>query len=180
MAAFAAAYLARGNAGLVEYDNNDMPVKIADSYAREVARSRYLAESAPDLYRYVTTFPKDPPAGLEEYLYWLKEKFWIKHVMSLNHVMMFTGEQPSGHYLMAVSKQIYASQYFESSLSVTTYIEGPAGGYFVYVSRSRADIRRSGFNFLERALLRRLVVGRLKAQFQWLRGVLEGGSSEAD
>jgi len=175
MAAFAAAYLARGNAGLVEYDNNDMPVKVADSYAREVARSSYLAESAPDLFRYVSSFPKDPPSGLEEYLYWLKEKFWIKHVISLNHVMMVTADQPSGRYVLAVSKQIYASQYFESSLSVTSYVESPGGGYFVYVSRSRADIRRSGFNFLERPLLRRLVAGRLKAQFQWLRGVLEGG-----
>jgi len=180
MAGFAAAYLARGNAGLVEYDNNDMPVKVADSYAREVARSRYLAESAPDLYRYVSSFPKDPPGGIEEYLYWIKEKFWIKHVMSLNHVMILTGEQPSGHHLLAVSKQIYANQYFESSLSVTSFIESPAGGYFVYVSRSRADIRRSGFNFLERALLRRLVVGRLKAQLQWLRGVLESPGGSAD
>src|SRR5262249_33272582 len=81
MAAFAAAYLARGDAGLVEYDNNDMPVKVAESYARVVPRSRYLAESAPELGRYVSTFPKDRPQGLEEYLYWLKEKFWIKHVM---------------------------------------------------------------------------------------------------
>src|SRR5262249_22058314 len=147
MAAFAAAYLARGDAGLVEYDNNDMPVKVADSYARVVPRSRYLAESAPELFRYVSTFPQDRPQGLEEYLYWLKEKFWIKHVMSLNHVMILTGDGPGGRYLLAVAKQIYANQYFESSLSLTTFVEGPAGsGTLVYVSRSRADIRKSGFN----------------------------------
>jgi hypothetical protein len=173
LAGFAAAYLARGNAGLVEYDNNDMPVKLADSYARVMARSSYLADSAPELYRYLSTFPRDRPSGLEEYLYWIKEKFWIKHVTSLNHVMILTADEPSGHHLLAVSKQIYANQYFESSLSVTTFVESPAGGTLVYISRSRADIRRSGFNFLERALLRRLVVGRLKAQFQWLRGAVE-------
>jgi len=179
MAGFAAAYLARGDAGLVEYDNNDMPVKVADSYARVIPRSRYLAQTAPQLFRYVSTFPRERPPGVEEYFYWLKEKFWIKHVTSLNHVMILTGEAPPGRYVVAVSKQIYANQYFESSLSVTSFVESPAGGYFVYVSRSRADTRKGGFNFLERALLRRLVVGRLRAQFQWIRGVLEAGGGRA-
>src|SRR5262249_18556277 len=153
MAAFAAAYLAQGDAGLVQYDNNNMPVKVADSYAREIPRSLYLADSAPDLFRYVSSFPKDPPQGVEEYLYWLKEKFWTKHVTSLNHVTIRTADAPSGRFLVAVSKQIYANQYFESSLSVTSFSEGPAGGYLVYVSRSRADIRKAGFHFYERALL---------------------------
>ena len=53
------------------------------------------------------------------------------------------------------------------------------GGYLVYLSRTRADIRATGFNFLERTVLRRLVVGRLDSQLKWMRAVLEGASPDA-
>jgi hypothetical protein len=78
---------------------------------------------------------------------------------------------------MAAAKQIYANHYFESSVSITVFVETRGGGgYLAYLSRTRADIRASGFNFLERAVLRRLVVGRLDAQLKWMRAVLEGGT----
>ncbi|PYQ40464.1 MAG: hypothetical protein DMF77_18310, partial [Acidobacteria bacterium] len=70
------------------------------------------------------------------------------------------------------AKQIYANRYFESSVSVTTFAE--RAPYLLYVSRTRADIRASGFNLLERLVLRRLVAGRLEAQIQWMRDRLEG------
>jgi hypothetical protein len=174
LAGFATAYEARGNAGLVQYDNNDMPVKLGDSVAKVLARSDYIAESAPALYRYLESFPKDPPAGIEEYLYWLKERFWIKTVVSMNHVLIATGGDAVRPYVLAAAKQIYANHYFESSLSITVYIQTGGGGYLVYLSRTRADIRASGFNFLERVLLRRLVVARLDSQLKWMRAVLEG------
>lgn len=176
LAAFAAAYQARGNAGLVQYDNNDMPVKLGDSVAKVLARSDYIAESAPALYRYLESFPKDPPSGIEEYLYWLKERFWIKTVVSMNHVLIASGGDAAHPYVLAVAKQIYANHYFESSLSITVFIQTGGGGYLVYLSRTRADIRATGFNFLERVLLRRLVVGRLDSQLKWMRAVLEGAS----
>jgi hypothetical protein len=171
LAGLAAAYLGGGNRALFEYDNNDMPVKVGDSLARVLARSGYIAEIAPDLYRYLLRFPEERPARVEDYLYWIKEKFWIKTVVSLSHVAIVAGQGPSGPYVVGASKQIYANRYFESNVSVTTFAEGAP--YLVYVSRTRADIRASGFNFLERLLLRRLVEGRLEAQLRWMRDHLE-------
>jgi hypothetical protein len=82
------------------------------------------------------------------------------------------GDGPAGPYVVGAAKQIYANRYFESSVSVTTFAE--RAPYLLYVSRTRADIRASGFNFLERLVLRRLVEGRLEAQFRWVRDRLEG------
>jgi hypothetical protein len=147
-------------------------VKVGDSLARVLARSGYLAEAAPDLYRYLVHFPQDRPTRAEDYLYWIKEKFWIKTVVSLNHVAIVSGDGPSGPYVVGAAKQIYANRYFESSVSVTTFAENAP--YLLYVSRTRADIRASGFNLLERLVLRRLVAGRLEAQIQWMRDRLEG------
>ena len=173
LAGFTATYLSRGNAGLVEYDNNDMPVKVGDSLARVLALSSYLEDSAPDLFRYLQQFPAGRPGEAEDYLYWVKERFWIKTVVSLNHVTIVSAEASGRRFVLCASKQLYANRYFESSLGLTLFIEGRGGSDLVYVSRSRADIRPSGFNFFERLLLRRLVQGRLSAQLQWLRSVLE-------
>ncbi len=172
LAGTAAGYVGQGDATLFQYDNNDMPVKVGDSLARVLARSGYLAEAAPDLYRYLVHFPQDRPARAEDYLYWIKEKFWIKTVVSLNHVAIVAGDGPSGPYVVGAVKQIYANHYFESSVSVTTFAE--RAPYLLYVSRTRADIRASGFNFLERLILRRLVEGRLEAQIRSMRDRLEG------
>jgi hypothetical protein len=172
LAGLAAAYRGRGDGALFEYDNNDMPVKVGDSLARVLARSGYIAEAAPDLYRYLLRFPEERPARAEDYLYWIKEKFWIKTVASLNHVAIVSGEGACGAYVVGASKQIYANRYFESNVSVTTFAEGAP--YLVYVSRTRADIRASGFNFLERIVLRRLVEGRLESQLRGMRDHLEG------
>ena len=183
LAGLARDYLTHGNAALFEYVNNDMPVKVGESLARVLDRSGYLADSAPDLHRYLLRFPEDRPSGVEEYLYWLKEKFWIKTVVSLNHVVVTSGEDAGSRYVLAASKQIYANRYYESSVSLTVFVEGAAGTYLVYISRSRADIRPTGFNFFERILLRRLVSGRLDAQLRWVRDVLEApakASADAD
>ncbi len=175
LAGFVASYRAEGNRGLPEYNNNDMAVKVGDSLARVLARSPYLEESAPEIYHYLLGYPTHPaPAGSVDYLYWINEKFWIKSVTSLNHVTIQTGEAGGRRFVVATSKQLYASQYFESSLAFTVLVEDPAGSYLMFVSRSRADIRPSGFNFIERALLRRLVERRLVSQMQWMKAMLEG------
>jgi len=176
LAGLGAAYLEKGDDALFEYDNNDMPVKVGESLARVIARSGFLAECAPDLFPYLMRFPADRPSRVTDYVYWMKEKFWIKAVVSLNHVSIVSGDGPAGPYLLAAAKQIYANRYFESSLSVTAYVQGAPASYLVYVSRSRADIRRGGFNFLERMLIRRLVEARLDAQLKWMRDVLQGAA----
>jgi hypothetical protein len=173
------AYQENGNDALFQYDNNDMPVKVGDSLARVIARSGFLAETAPDLYPYLLRFPRGRPERVEDDVYWIKEKFWIKTVVSLNHVAIVSGDGPAGPYVLAAAKQIYANRYFESSLSVTAFVESRPASYLVYVSRSRADIRPSGFNVLERLLIRRLVEARLDAQFKWVRDQLQGPGRRA-
>ena len=63
---------------------------------------------------------------------------------------------------MAAAKRLYASQCFESSLELLS-LEGREGereARLVYASRTRADIRPSGFTWLERLLVHHF--GRLR------------------
>lgn len=175
LSAYAASYLARGDAGLIRYDNNDDPVRIADSLRLLMGRSDFLRDTAPDILAYLEGFPQGRPADEEDVFYWLKEKFWLLNVVSLNHVAIVARGTPPGRLVLAVTKQLYASHYYESSLSATAFVEGPAGsGYLAFINRSRADIRRGGFNWFERAVLKYLVRGRLEGQLKYLRLELEG------
>jgi hypothetical protein len=175
LSAYTASYLSRGNAALFKYDNNDDPVRIEDGLRRLVLRSRLLADATPDLQAYLERFPNDRPPDAEDHFYWLKERFWLLNVLSLNHSTVVDRATAEGRLIMAVSKQLYATHYYEASLSVTAYLESPGGGgsYLLSLNRVRADIRPGGFNWLERLLLNRLVRRRLEGQFRYLRQGLE-------
>jgi hypothetical protein len=175
LASYAASYLQRGNAALFRYDNNDDPVRIADSLHLLVQRFDVLRDTAPDLHAYLESFPHGSPEDAEDVLYWIKEKFWLVNVLSLNHATIADRTTPSGRLVLAVSKQLYATHYFESSLGATIFIEGATGWgpHVIYINRTRADIRRNGFTWFERVLLKYLVHDRLQAQSKYLRQQLE-------
>jgi hypothetical protein len=175
LSTYARAYLARGNEALYRYDNNDDPVWISDSVQQLMNRSSFLRAAAPDLYMFLERFPEARPADVEDFIYWMKEKFWLLTVLSLNHVTLVDRPTDSGRLILAVSKQLYANHYYESSLGVTAFVERShgAGAYLVFINRTRADIRRGGFTWVERVLLRFLVRGRLEGHFKQLRLRLE-------
>jgi hypothetical protein len=171
---YAASYLTSGNAALFEYANNDDPVRIGESLKELIRRSRFLGDASPDVYAYLERFPSDRPPTVEDFLYWVKEKFWLMNVLSLNHSMVVDQATASGRLILAVSKQLYATHYYEASLSFTAYLEDPGGSpYLLSLSRVRADVRRSGFSWIERLLLNRLVRRRMEAQFRYLKQWLE-------
>ncbi|PYQ15144.1 MAG: hypothetical protein DMF80_10410 [Acidobacteria bacterium] len=169
-----AAYLKQGNPALFEYVNNNDPVRIADSLEELLRRSRFLYDAAPDLFTFLQRFPEARPADAEDFVYWIKERFWLLNVLSVNHVVLVNRATPSGWLVLAVSKQLYANHYYESSLGVTAFVGGKeSGSYLVFINRTRADIRRSGFTWPERTLLKYLVRGRLEGQLKYLRPQLE-------
>ena len=114
-------------------------MRIEDGLRSLVLRSSILREVTPDLYAYVERFPSERPADAEDFLYWVKEKFWLMNVVSLNHSTVVDRITASGRLIMAVSKQLYATHYYEASLSVTAYLADRSGeeGYLVSLNRTR-------------------------------------------
>ena len=175
LASYAAAYLQRGQAALFKYDNNDDPVRIADSLHILIPRFEVLRDTAPDLHEYLESFPEGRPEDAEDVLYWLKEKFWLVNVLSMTHATVADRATTSGRLVVAVSKQLYANHYYESSVGATFFLEGASGWgpHVIYINRTRADIRRTGFTWFERVLLKYLVRDRLEAQSRYVRQQLE-------
>jgi len=176
LASYAHAYLQAGDAGLPLYHDNRDVTRVADSLALLRPRFELLARDCPDLYRYVADFPGSRPEGAEDVLYWMKERFWRKTVTSLNHVSLLDRSDGQRPVLFVLSKQLYASHYFDSRLTLTIFAADAAAPFLIQISRARADIRPSGFTWVERLLLNRMLRGRLEHRLAGLRTRLEGGT----
>jgi hypothetical protein len=174
LANLAAAYVLRGNKALPIYQDNPRPASVGASTSELLGRRWFVLEGCPELLGHLRDFPGSPLATGEDFLYWYKERFWRKTVVNLNHVTIYQKDDDRRVYV--ASKQLYSTHYHESAIEVLVFSSdrGDTSGTLVFLSRARADIRPTGFNWLERALIRRLVRGRLENQFRLLRGRLEG------
>jgi hypothetical protein len=148
-------YLRYGNSALMEYRDRAKPVSVVREFRALLHAVPRLDESGQTFYDFLAEYPNKPMHEVEEFLYWSKERFGLKPVISVTHVAIY--RQP-GEVLIA-SKQIYATHYFDASLGLTAALDHPTdplrrGMYLVYLNRSRIDALGGLFSGLRRAILR--------------------------
>lgn len=171
----AQAYAAGGNRALPLYGDNPAPFSLAQSVQELLARPLFLLDEAPELRRYLTGFPEGRPERTDEFFTWYKERAWRKRIIAVNHVVIQDRSGPGGARVLVASKQLYASQCYESALELMQFsiAPGESQATLVFLSRARTDIRPTGFTWVERVLLHRLVKWRLEGQLARLRRRLE-------
>ncbi|MEW6211983.1 MAG: hypothetical protein AB1631_26745 [Acidobacteriota bacterium] len=152
------AYLRTGNAALVEYHDQRNAVRLADEYRSLLAQSRFLAEYAPEFYKYLEEFPKASSPDVEDFIYWSKEKYGLKPVLSITHVAIYRRVFENRTEVLIASKQIYASHYFDGSLGLTAVVDGnqgqaASGSYLMYLNRSRVGALQGLFISLKRSVI---------------------------
>ncbi len=154
-------YLEKGNDALVAYDDKQGPIRLADETRAILKASPCLAEYAPELLKYLQDFPKSRPQESEDLIYWSKEKFGFKAVVSMTHVTIY---RPAGSpWVFIASKQIYADHYFQGSMGLTLFLDPPeaevgAGGFLMYLNRSRVDVGGGIFSSVLRFFVKRRVL----------------------
>lgn len=165
------AYIEQGDPALVDYHDKRVPVRLAGEFRSLLRTSPYLSEYAPELFRYLAEFPREKPQGVEEFIYWSKERVSHKPVISITHVMIYKVTRGNTDSVVIASKQIYASHYFEGSLGLSVLVEAhgvPEGAYLMYLNRSRVDLLHGVFGGLRRLLVKR----RLRDEFpKYLEGI---------
>jgi len=155
LASYAAAYLERGDAALVVYDDRSEPVDLRTEWRGIVESSPALAQYAPALQRYLVDFPKATLPGATDEIYWDKQHYTsLKPVIGVTHMVTWRDPARPDRALVA-QKQIYASHYFDGSLAVTLLLQDPKDvnppfTYVVYFNRSRGDLLKGGFGGLKR------------------------------
>lgn len=135
-------YLGTGNSALLNYADKPTTVNLAREFQDLLSASPYVREYSPELYAYLQSFPSGRPQGAEDFIYWSKESLGRRPVISLTHVSIY--RRSGSDEVLILSKQIFASHYFDSSLGITGWIPRPDGGsrtrgYLFYLNRSRVD-----------------------------------------
>jgi hypothetical protein len=176
LAGLAVLYLDRGHAALPPYADGPNGTRVGEGTDELLRRPLPGLDEAPELRDYLRTFPSGRPVLSGEALVWRRERMYRREVVSLEHVVVVRRDGPRGERVLVVSKKLYSSHYFEGSLEVAEFARrrGEAEGRLVVARRSRTDVRPSGFSWIERLLLRRLVRGRIEAELRELRARLEG------
>jgi len=169
-------YLKSGNAALVKYADKAGTTSLASEFQDLLAAAPYLREYSPDFFAYLQNFPNGKPQGAEEFVYWSKEKFGLKPVVSITHVFVY--RRPGSEDVLIVSKQIYASHYFHSSVGITGSVaQANAGGrrqsYLFYLNRSRVDALGGAFSGVLTSLIRRQIQEGLTSNLKLAKQRLE-------
>lgn len=145
-------YLAGGNTALSVYSDKKEPKRIAEQFEEILKASPYVYDYEPEFYEYLRAYPARHLDDVEDFIYWSKEKFGLKPVISVTHVTIY--RKPDSGSTLISSKQIYASHYFEASLGLTAVIAtsqtGAPSFYLLYLNRSRSDALHGGFSGLAR------------------------------
>lgn len=163
LAEYAAEYAKRGAAALRAYDDNVFSISIGGTLA-DLLRRRFFTFDADPAFRAAAASTAAPLGDPDDFLYWYKERFWRKSLTALCHVTLRGAGDADTDLGFVLSRQIYASHYFDGAVELTLF-RAPAGsdrGLLVFLSRARIDIRPSGFTWYERLLINRLVRRRLE------------------
>ncbi len=121
------------------------------------ATPAFLGANWPTLGADLAAFPKRMAPGSESFLYWAKDAYGGKPVISITHVTMIRGTRPHEPEVLVVGRQVYATHYSDGSWSFTALMRGEQTNYLVYLNQSDIDLLDSWFGgIVRRAVERRL------------------------
>ena len=150
---YVTAYQSRGDAALVTYNDRSTPVSLQQQWRGILGNAAHFHQYVPELKAYLEQYPRGSLPGGRDVLYWVKENYGLKPVISIVHGVIY--QPPSrADRAFVVQKQLYASHYYDASLAVATLLSATENGapvtYLVYANRSRGDMLRGGFGGLKR------------------------------
>lgn len=154
LAEYVAGYAAHGNRALAEYQNKAQPLSMAQEFRVLFDESGYYKAAAPEFFRYLEEFPAAGLEGSENLMYWTKESFGLRPVISLTHQVLYAAPPGRTPAAFIATKQIYASHYFDAALALSFVFEDRESGFYLLtINRART---RSLTSFL-RGMVRSMV-----------------------
>lgn len=168
------AYLARGLAGIPEYATGHSQVGLPVVFDTLLQRSAVVRDKAPQLGTYLARYPAaaPPPGMTTSFLYWSKEKYAWKSIISVTHVTIVSPPpSDTSPELVVASREVFATRYTSGGLIVTLLLrgDGRAPHYLVYINRTWVDGLR--------ALWRPFVNHRIRSQ---ARRVFDAGRTRIE
>jgi hypothetical protein len=169
-------YLAKGNAGLTPYEDGSTPVSADLELASLIDRLGLNSPQLSGVADYLRLYPSvEHPNVVDSFLYWSKETLGFKPITSITHPTLLHSDALEAPATIAISKQVYASHYKDSALSVTAIVRSGAVKYLVSAHRSHVDVLDGVFGGVARRIIERRIRSEAPTILNGLRVRLETG-----
>ena len=169
------AFEARGIDGLPPYADKNPPRLMKDAFAVLLDQSRSFKKGLPEVAAAMMGPPRMPD-GVECFYYWAKERFSGKPVISATHVVIVRSAVPEAPAVVVVGRQLFATHYINSSLSLTSLVKGTGPhNYLAYLNRSEVDVIGGVFGGVARMVIQRRIGNEADELLAALRQRLERG-----
>jgi len=113
--AYLTRYQQQGDSALAVYYDSPSPYSLADGLRSVIGAAKGLWSQLPDLAAYVQGYPRNKPAGVEDFFYWQEAAFGLKHVLRTQHVVIQKLPNPGDAHYAIVSKMLFATHYFRAA-----------------------------------------------------------------
>jgi hypothetical protein len=137
MVDYVAAYAQGGTDALGSIVDKKARKSRAQEYRTLLANSPYLAEYVKEFNDYLEAYPKGKLADTEDLLYWTKDTFGLKPVVSTYHATLHKATRGA----LIANKLLYSSHFFNASLEIMAGVPTPDGKglYLMSLYRTRLD-----------------------------------------
>jgi hypothetical protein len=150
-----------------------------EQFATLMQHSPYMQWRMPQLLAHLDRYPAIGLAGSESFLYWSKETYAWKPMISVTHVTIVRGraegEEPE---VIIASRDIFATRYTSGSLVLTLLFrdsDSSTQRYLVYINRTWVD----GVRGLWRPFVEHRIKSQAKKFFAAARERIEGRAASA-
>ena len=143
MASYVKAYEEGGTDAMGVIVDKSKPRALSEEFRTLLKNSPYLAEYVAAFNQYMQDNPKGQLPGATDVLYWTKDTFGLKPVVSMYHATIYKPEDRPGLFLAV--KTLYASHYFNAALEIMAAVPTPdsvaarPAFYLLELYRTRID-----------------------------------------
>jgi len=165
-------YLKLGEGGMPVYHDTPVTTSTAVEFRAMAWDEPALLRQFDSLSEHFRRFPRRT-AGVEDLLYWSREKVGRAEVISLTHLAIQALSDRAPVAFIAASRQVYSTHYFDASLGITLLLSEPAlpgSTVVVYANRSRLDV----FGGLLGPMKRSMAASRSRAAIEKVLTALRG------
>ena len=95
-----------------------------------------------EFQKYLLEFPNSRPANIENFIYWSKDKFGMKPVVSITHVTIYRVSAANGSDILIASKGSMPTIIRKASLGLTGFIKSRSSDPPRYTTSSISTAQR--------------------------------------
>lgn len=135
----------------------------------------FLSANLPAVSRDVRAFPSRLAPGAEHFLYWAKDAYAGKPVVSVTHVTVVRSAEVGAPEVLVIGRQVFATHYIDGTWSLTSLVGDENGRYLVYVNQSQVDLLDTWYAGLVRRVVERRIRDEAVDVLNGLRRRLQSG-----